>query len=204
MGDLNTLLSHFSMTEIVIFAFALAGALKGAMELWDYFYSKLLNYFKKDQQKATNLETISEQLNALTDSQARLDEEIQVFTQSHNLLEEKLNKEFQELSSAQEEQRGELNEQLNTISSNLKRIQKETTNMQNRMQDDTRSYIIDKYRRYVCEKKSIDEVSLEDIERHYMYYTAEDGDQYISNLMIKIRALPIEVPEVAMTADYKE
>lgn len=89
----------------------------------------------------------------------------------------------------------QLTEQLDSISNRVDDISKETKNMQDRMQDDTRSYIIDKYRRFVCEKECIDAVSLEDVERHYMYYQAAKGDSYITNLMTKIRSLPVEIPE---------
>lgn len=94
-----------------------------------------------------------------------------------------------------------INDQLDSISERVDAIQQETEKMKERMQDDTRSYIIDKYRRFVCEKKSIDSVSLEDIERHYMYYQAAQGDSYITNLMQKIRTLPIDVDNSSADSD---
>ena len=64
-----------------------------------------------------------------------------------------------------------------------------------RLQDSTRSYIIDKYHYYVQELGVIDEAALQDIERRYLYYKEGGGDSFIELRMEELRQLPVITPE---------
>lgn len=59
-----------------------------------------------------------------------------------------------------------------------------------RLQENTRSYIIDKHHYFCFEIKAIDDFNLQSLERRYLYYKAAGGNSYIDGLMQEIRELP--------------
>lgn len=63
--------------------------------------------------------------------------------------------------------------------------------VQERLQNSTRSYIIDKFHYYVYQIGAIDEAALQDLERRYAYYKKAGGDTFIENRMARIRTLPL-------------
>ncbi len=63
--------------------------------------------------------------------------------------------------------------------------------IQDRLQDSTRSYIIDKYHYYHDEVGAIDEAALQDLERRFMYYKNGGGNSFIEVRMNDLRRLPI-------------
>lgn len=62
--------------------------------------------------------------------------------------------------------------------------------IQERMQENTRSFLIDSHHRFCYEYKQIDDLSLQSIERRYLYYKTAGGDTFIDHLMEEIRTLP--------------
>lgn len=156
---------------------------------------------EQDAQNSENINAIVQKINSFSSSQQEIRDSINEQDAQNTKNIATISKQLENLSTAQEIMSERLDKQLDCIVDKIEEIQDETENMQKRMQDDTRSYIIDKYRRFVCEKQCIDEVSLDDIERHYMYYSAANGDSYITNLMEKIRKLPIDVPETAIQTE---
>lgn len=70
-------------------------------------------------------------------------------------------------------------------------VKKSISLIQQRLQDSTRSYIIDKYHFYVDEIGAIDEAALQDLERRYFYYKEAGGDTFIEVRMKEVRALPV-------------
>ena len=59
-----------------------------------------------------------------------------------------------------------------------------------RLQENSRSYIIDKHHYFCYEVKAIDDLNLQSLERRYLYYKAAGGNSYIDGLMEEIRDLP--------------
>jgi hypothetical protein len=59
-----------------------------------------------------------------------------------------------------------------------------------RLQENSRNYIIDKHHYFCYEVKAIDDLNLQSLERRYLYYKAAGGDSFIDGLMEDIRALP--------------
>ena len=62
--------------------------------------------------------------------------------------------------------------------------------VQERMQENTRSYLIDAHHKFCYQFKKIDDLNLQSIERRYLYYKTAGGDTFIDHLMEEIRALP--------------
>lgn len=59
-----------------------------------------------------------------------------------------------------------------------------------RLQENSRSYIIDKHHYFCYEVHAIDDLNLQSLERRYLYYKAAGGDSFIDSLMEEIRSLP--------------
>ena len=62
--------------------------------------------------------------------------------------------------------------------------------VQERMQEDTRSYLIDAHHKFCYQFKKIDDLNLQSIERHYLYYKSSGGDSFVDKLIEDIRELP--------------
>lgn len=59
-----------------------------------------------------------------------------------------------------------------------------------RLQENTRTYLIDKHHYFCYEVQAIDDLNLQSLERRYLYYKAAGGNSFIDGLMEEIRALP--------------
>ena len=111
-------------------------------------------------------------------------------------------KKYFNLKSQKEEKMDDVIERLDRIEKRsidrdvrVSSIESNIALIQERLQDSTRSYIIDKYHYYVQELGVIDEAALQDIERRYLYYKNAGGDTFIELQMDKLRGLPIVTPE---------
>lgn len=81
----------------------------------------------------------------------------------------------------------EKHDTLGVTVNNLIEQQERTTE---RLQENTRSFIIDKHHYFCYQIKAIDDLNLQSLERRYMYYKADGGDSFIDQLMEEIRKLP--------------
>lgn len=64
------------------------------------------------------------------------------------------------------------------------------TLLQERMQENTRSYLIDAHHQFCYQFKKIDDLNLQSIERRYLYYKTSGGDSFVDRLIEEIRELP--------------
>ena len=80
--------------------------------------------------------------------------------------------------------------ELKKINDRLSAIEEQIRILTNRLQENSKSYIIDKHHYFCHQIKAIDDFSLQSLEMRYMYYKAEGGDTYIDGLMQEIRELP--------------
>ena len=62
--------------------------------------------------------------------------------------------------------------------------------VQERLQENTRSYLIEAHHKFCYEVHAIDDLSLQAMERRYLYYKTAGGDSFVDNLMDEVRALP--------------
>lgn len=62
--------------------------------------------------------------------------------------------------------------------------------VQERMQENSRSFLIDAHHKFCYHYKKIDDLNLQSIERRYLYYKTAGGDTFIDHLMEEIRSLP--------------
>lgn len=83
-----------------------------------------------------------------------------------------------------------LDESITNINSELQMVHIQLENNTERLQENTRSYIIDKHHYFVYELKAIDDANLSSLERRYLFYKSAGGDSYIDGLMEELRSLP--------------
>lgn len=95
-------------------------------------------------------------------------------------------KELYELKTEQDS----IEDRLDKIDDSLIAISDQIKLLTERLQENTKSYIIDKHHHFCYQVKAIDDLSLQSLELRYMYYKAAGGDSYIDNLMAEIRELP--------------
>jgi septation ring formation regulator EzrA len=69
-------------------------------------------------------------------------------------------------------------------------LEKQATLTTERLQENSKSYIIDKHHYFFYQVGAIDDLNLQSLERRYLYYKSAGGDSYIDNLMEEIRELP--------------
>lgn len=62
--------------------------------------------------------------------------------------------------------------------------------VQERLQENTRSYLIDAHHKFCYEVKAIDDLNLQAMERRYLYYKTAGGNSFVDNLMDEVRLLP--------------
>lgn len=79
---------------------------------------------------------------------------------------------------------------INEITDKLNKMEDTLSLVQERLQENTRSYLIDAHHKYVYESQIIDDITLQSLERRYLYYKRAGGDSFIEKLMQEIRELP--------------
>jgi hypothetical protein len=62
--------------------------------------------------------------------------------------------------------------------------------VQESLQESARSDLLDAHHKFCYEFKKIDDLSLQSIERRYLYYKTAGGDTFIDHLMEEVRELP--------------
>jgi hypothetical protein len=62
--------------------------------------------------------------------------------------------------------------------------------VQERLQENTRSFLIDAHHKFCYEVKGIDDLNLQSLERRYLYYKSAGGNSFVDELMKEIRELP--------------
>lgn len=71
-----------------------------------------------------------------------------------------------------------------------KQIDETVALIQERLQENTRSYLIDAHHKFCYEIHAIDDLNLQSMERRYLYYKTAGGNSFIDTLMDEVRALP--------------
>lgn len=162
MEVLINLFSQYSIESIIIFIMAIAVAFKAISELWEYFYDKLRKYF--------NYQTSKEQ--------------------SHKEVIEGIEQLKKEIVLLKKEEITLLNKKVDESIEKSNDLKNQMALVTERLQESSRSHIIDRHHYFCYEIGHIDDLSLQSLEREYLYYKAAGGDTYIDSLMEGLRALP--------------
>lgn len=179
---LDSLLSQFSMESLVIMVVLLVAAIKCVGELFEWLYQRLKKYFDIKDEKAERHEEIMRKLD--------------LFEMKFNE-QEKINKrrdqEIQKISNqldAQDKTSAELSHVIDAQIIKFTDVESQLKILNDRTQDSTRAYLIDRHHHFCYQVKAIDDMSLQDLERRFMYYKAAGGNTFIDSLMEEVRNLP--------------
>ena len=81
-------------------------------------------------------------------------------------------------------------EEVHHLEDNMNQFSDQMKITTERLQENARNYIIDKHHYFCYQIKAIDDLSLQSLERRFLYYTAAGGNSFIDGLMEEIRELP--------------
>ena len=81
-------------------------------------------------------------------------------------------------------------EEVHYLEDNMNQFSSQMKITTERLQENTRNYIIDKHHYFCYQIKAIDDLSLQSLERRFLYYKAAGGNSFIDGLMEEIRELP--------------
>lgn len=175
MGELNFLLSNYSVEQLFLIIFIALLAFRVILELWKYFYDKAKGYFgvknkkeKWEESTSTTLENINNKIDNLESAAEKRGKRLIKVENKLDILEDH--------SEQTHKQQKKLDSQMKLV--------------QERLQENTRSFLIDAHHRFCYEVKGIDDLNLQSLERRYMFYKTAGGDSFIDDLMNEIRELP--------------
>lgn len=182
MDAITTLLSNLSVEGIILIIVLFAVAIKFLGELFEYLYNKVKKYFDIKDAKEERHEEVMNSLHILQKDMKEQKERSEKRQRQVDSIDNKLNQHYQDF----EDLKSSIHNQTTEITNLNDRIKTLTE----RTQDSTRAYLIDKHHHFCYQIKAIDDMSLQDMERRFMYYKAAGGDTFIDNLMEEVRALP--------------
>lgn len=162
MEALTTLFSQYSTESIILFIMAIAIAIKAVSELWEYFYNKLRKYFNYQTKKEQTYSDLMESISNLETS----------------------------LSTLRQKEIVSIYEKVDLSVKRNEEVKAQVSLITERLQETTRGHIIDKHHYFCYELRYIDDLSLQSLEREYLYYKASGGDTYVDGLMEDMRELP--------------
>lgn len=182
MDAVTTLLSHLSVEGIILIIVLFAVSVKFLGELFEWCYSKLKNYFNiKDTKEERHEEVMNSLKNLENDmkdqKQRSFERQKQVDKISHQL-------------DQQDRESANLKRSLDKQTEEISNLKSQISTLTERTQDSTRAYLIDRHHHFCYKIKGIDDMSLQDMERRFMYYKAAGGDTFIDALMEDVRNLP--------------
>ena len=168
MDALTTLLSQLSIEGIIIVIVLFAVAVKFLGELFEYLYNKLKKYFDIKDAKEEQHAEIMNKLNSLEERSVRQEER-------SNHRQEQVDKMSKQLDE-QDRKSADLKKTLENQTKEISSLKSQIGTLTERTQDSTRAYLIDKHHHFCYQIHGIDDMSLQDMERRFMYYKAAGGE----------------------------
>ena len=178
----DSLLSQFSIESLILFIILFVAAVKCVGELFEWLYGKVKKYFDIKDEKETRHEEIVKKLDNL---EFKMDKQEQ-----SNIVQDKYIDKISRQLDEQDKNSQQFRDILDNQIIKFTEFENQLKVLNDRMQDSTRAYIIEKHHYYCYQMKAIDDMSLQDLERRFMYYKAAGGNTFIDSLMDEIRSLP--------------
>lgn len=165
MGELKELFSSYPLSELILLIVGVLTAGKALWTLAEFWLQKIDIHVGEKYKRQERWDKLSEKLDGLTQN---LDAHIDNVSEKIDTLKK------------QNDQTHEHQEQLD----------RSLSLVQERLQESARSSLLDDHHKFCYEFKQIDDLSLQSIERRYLYYKTAGGDTFIDHLMEEIRELP--------------
>lgn len=182
MDALITLLSQFSIEGIIITLIMFLAAVKVVGELLNWCYEKIKQHFNWKTQEDNRHNELMENFNELKVCNKQNEEE--------NLRRDKLIEKISSQLDEQDRKTADMVKTLTAQTNELTSLKDRVQTLTDRVQDSTKAYIIDKHHHFVYQVKAIDDMSLQELERRFVYYKAAGGNTFIDGLMEEVRDLP--------------
>ena len=165
MNELNNLLSSYPLSELLLLIVGILAAGKAVWSLVEYWLEKINIHIGEKYKRQERWGNLDKKINELTQN---------------------LDNHIDNLSEKVEE----LKEQNKLTHEHQEQIDQSLILIQERLQENSRSYLLDAHHKFCYEFKQIDDLTLQSIERRYLYYKTAGGDTFIDHLMEEIRELP--------------
>lgn len=182
MDALVTLLSQFSIESIIVTLVMFLAAVKVVGELLNWCYEKIKQHFNWKTQEDNRHSELMENFNELKVRNKQNEEE--------NLRRDKLIEKISNQLDEQDRKTADMVKTLTAQTNELTNLKDRVQTLTDRVQDSTKAYIIDKHHHFVYQVKAIDDMSLQELERRFVYYKAAGGNTFIDGLMEEVRDLP--------------
>lgn len=176
MSELNNLLSSYPLSELLLLLVGLLAAGKAIWSLVEYWLEKINIHVGEKYKRQERWDNLDKKFDDLTITLNNHIEDLTVKVDNHI---DTLSEKVEELK-VQNEQTHEHQVQ----------IDRSLALVQERLQENARSYLLDAHHKFCYEFKRIDDLTLQSIERRYLYYKTAGGDTFIDHLMEEIRELP--------------
>jgi len=161
MSEINALFSQHSLQELVGILLLVLFVGQGIWKLLEFYYQKYQQAVGKTIGKQKWEETITNSFTKIGEKIDDLDAKI-----------DKLDEQNKETLAKQEQ----VDSAINLV--------------QERLQENSRSYLIDAHHKFYYQYGKIDDLNLQSLERRYLYYKTAGGDTFIDRLMDEMRSLP--------------
>lgn len=182
MDALITLLSQFSIEGIIITLIMFLAAVKVVGELLNWCYEKIKQHFNWKTQEDNRHSELMENFNELKVRNKQ--------NEAENLRRDKLIEKISSQLDEQDRKTADMVKTLTAQTNELTNLKDRVQTLTDRVQDSTKAYIIDKHHHFVYQVKAIDDMSLQELERRFVYYKAAGGNTFIDGLMEEVRDLP--------------
>lgn len=176
MNELNNLLSSYPLSELLLLIVGILIAGKTIWSLLEFWLEKIDIHVGEKYKRQERWDNLDKKIDELT---LNLDTHIEDLTI-------KVDAHIDSLSDKVEE----LKKQNEQIHEHQVQMDKTLALVQERLQENARSYLLDAHHKFCYEFKRIDDLTLQSIERRYLYYKTAGGDTFIDHLMEEIRELP--------------
>ena len=175
MGEFTFLLNNYSIEQIILILIVVLLCCKVLIEIFNYFYDKARNYFGVKNTQQSWEDKVAKELEVLNNQMQEV--QVRQQQQQHKLtrVEEKIDK----IETYSQENYN-----------NYIQLENSMKLVQERLQENTRSFLIDAHHKFCYEVKGIDDLNLQSLERRYLYYKSAGGNSFVDELMKEIRELP--------------
>ncbi len=165
MSELNNLFSSYPLSELILLIVGLLAAGKSIWSLFEFWLQKIDIHVGERYRRQERWDNFDQKIDNLM---ANFDNHITAVAGKIDDLKK------------QNEQTHQRQEQMD----------RSLTLVQERLQETARGYLLDAHHKFCYEIGKIDDLSLQSIERRYLFYKTAGGDTFIDHLMEEIRALP--------------
>ena len=165
MNELKDLFSSYPLSELILLIVIILASGKSIWMIIDFWLDKINIRVSEKYKRQERWEHLDKKMDSLGQN---LDKHIDGITEK-----------IEELKTQNEE-----------THTHQMQLDKSLALVQERLQETARSYLIDAHHKFCYEIKQIDDLSLQSIERRYLYYKTAGGDTFIDHLMEEIRELP--------------